>query len=54
MPAANGWAGQTEAGLLGFLGLGKDSGERRRQICHDSEAEGSHLGATEEDLAKCR
>ena len=38
MPAANGWAGQTEAGLLGFLGK-----RHRGRRCHAEEGEGPSL-----------
>ena len=34
MLAANGWAGQTEVGLLGFPGLGTKRRRKEREILH--------------------
>jgi hypothetical protein len=52
MAAVNGWEGQTKGGLLRFPGIGTARRERRRQVCCDSEAEGSGLGATEGKSSK--
>ena len=55
MPTANGWAGEAEAGLLGFPGWGKGKEEEEGTHYTRRRGETPHLRKYEtESIAPCR